>query len=164
MNTAPCAPCGAWRLLRRIRITHTMRRLLIVIALLAAGCSRVPLLPGMTPHRIDIQQGNYITQDMVAKLKPGMTRSQVRYLLGTPLVADPFHAERWDYVYHMQKKGGTTEYRRIVLLFDQDRLSRIEGDVVPAPAGGAAAAAPQPAAGTKNEPAGSAQDAARPKQ
>ncbi|HEY9446266.1 MAG TPA: outer membrane protein assembly factor BamE [Burkholderiales bacterium] len=113
-----------------------MRILTIVLALLAAGCSRVPMLPSMSSYKIDIQQGNYVTQDMVSKLKPGMTRSQVRYILGTPLVADPFHADRWDYVYHMQKGGTTTEFRRIMLMFEQDKLARIEGDVVPAPAAG----------------------------
>lgn len=114
---------------------YAMRTVLVLLVLLAAGCSRVPMPPGMTPHKIDIQQGNYITQEMVEKLKPGMTRSQVRFLLGTPLVADPFHEDRWDYVYYLQKKGTTTEYRRIVLLFDKDKLARIEGDVVPAQAG-----------------------------
>jgi len=108
-----------------------MRKLLIVLAVLAAGCSRVPMIPGITAHKIEIQQGNYLTQDMVAKLKPGMTRSQVRYILGTPLLADPFHADRWDYVYQMQRKGETVEFRRIFLLFEQDKLARIEGDVVP---------------------------------
>jgi outer membrane protein assembly factor BamE len=108
-----------------------MRKLLIVLAVLAAGCSRVPMIPGITAHKIEIQQGNYLTQDMVAKLKSGMTRSQVRYILGTPLLADPFHADRWDYVYQMQRKGETVEFRRIFLLFEQDKLARIEGDVVP---------------------------------
>lgn len=129
-----------------------MRKLLIALAVLAAGCSRVPMLPGLTAHKIEIQQGNYITQDMVAKLKPGMTRSQVRYALGTPLVADPFHSDRWDYVYQMQKQGETVEFRRIYVLFEQDKLVRIEGDVVPAAPGSAErpradkplAAAPKP--------------------
>ena len=109
-----------------------MHKLLIVLAVLVAGCSRIPMLPGISPYKIDIQQGNYITQDMVAKLKPGMTRSQVRYILGTPLVADPFHADRWDYVYQMQKGGETVEFRRIFVVFENDKLARIEGDVVPA--------------------------------
>jgi outer membrane protein assembly factor BamE len=130
-----------------------MRKSLLLVALLAAGCSRVPMLPGITAYKVDIQQGNYITQDMVAKLKPGMTRSQVRFILGTPLVADPFHADRWDYVYTMQKKGETTEYRRMVLVFEDDKLARIEGDVVPAKGdapsadGDKKAAAPQAATG-----------------
>jgi len=138
-----------------------MRTLIILLALLAAGCSRVPLLPSLSPYKIDIQQGNYITQDMVSKLKPGMTRSQVRYILGTPLVADPFHADRWDYVYHMQKAGTTTEFRRIVLVFEQDKLARIEGDVVPAPAARQAEAPPEKsAADTRKAEAGTPPGAA----
>jgi len=90
------------------------------------------MLPNLTPYKVDVQQGNYITQDMVAKLKPGMTRSQVRFILGTPLIADPFHADRWDYMYQFQKRGRLTESRHITVVFDQDKLARIEGDVVPA--------------------------------
>ena len=110
-----------------------MRKLIPLLVLLA-GCQHVPMLPGLTPYRIDIQQGNYVTQDMVAKLKPGMTKSQVRFALGTPLVVDPFHADRWDYVYVLQKRGKVVEQRRIVVVFQDEKLARIDGDVVPAPA------------------------------
>jgi outer membrane protein assembly factor BamE len=105
------------------------------------------MVPGITPHKIDIQQGNVVTQDMVAKLKPGMSKSQVRFALGTPLVLDPFHDNRWDYVYVQQKRGRVIEQRRIVVLFADDKLLRIEGDVVPAaPAAAARAQSPAPAA------------------
>lgn len=73
-----------------------------------------------------------MTQEMVAKLKPGMTRQQVRFVLGTPPVVDPFRQDRWDYVYYFNKNGKLIEHRRLVLLFDGDILKRIEGDVVPA--------------------------------
>ncbi|HWI15616.1 MAG TPA: outer membrane protein assembly factor BamE, partial [Burkholderiales bacterium] len=135
----------------RIRI-EIMRKLLIVLAVLAAGCSRVPMIPGISAHKIEIQQGNYLTQDMVAKLKPGMTRSQVRYILGTPLLADPFHADRWDYVYQMQRKGETVEFRRIFVVFEQDKLARIEGDVVPSAAQPEAKPADRPAAANVQAP------------
>src|SRR5579885_1296223 len=105
----------------RLRVLLSMRKLLPLLVLLA-GCTKVPLLPGLTPYRIDIQQGNYVTQDMVSKLKPGMTRSQVRFALGTPLVADPFHNDRWDYIYVLQKRGRVVEQRRIVVLFKDDKL------------------------------------------
>src|SRR5918998_5208341 len=98
-----------------------MRKLAVLIVLLA-GCRGVPMLPGLTPHKIDIQQGNYVTQDMVSKLKPGMSRSQVRFALGTPLVADPFHPDRWDYIYVLQKKGRVVEQRRIIIVFQEDKL------------------------------------------
>ena len=100
-------------------------------ALLVAGCSYVPSIPFISPHKIEIQQGNYVTQDMVDKLKPGMSRSQVRFALGTPLIADPFHADRWDYVYVYERKGNLMAKRRIVVVFKDDALLRIEGDVVP---------------------------------
>lgn len=107
-----------------------MRKLLYCVFLLA-GCQSMPNLPGLAPHQIDIQQGNYVTQEMVAKLKPGMSRRQVRFALGTPLVADPFHADRWDYVYVLQKGGRTVEQRHIAVIFQGDTLQRIEGDVKP---------------------------------
>lgn len=131
-------------------------RKVILIFLLLGGCTQVPMLPTVTPHKIDIQQGNYVTQEMVAKLKPGMTRSQVRFILGTPLVVDPFRTDRWDYVY-LYKKGGTvTEQRRIAVIFKDDKLERIEGDVVPAktPAAmeGSASRGPAKPAGAQPKP------------
>lgn len=111
-----------------------MRKVLtsIALALLVAGCQYVPTIPFIGPHKIDIQQGNYVTQEMVDKLKPGVTRSQVRFALGTPLIADPFHPDRWDYIYVYQTKGRLFAKRRIVVVFKDDALVRIEGDVVPA--------------------------------
>ena len=113
------------------------RQLAIAIpAVLLAACQSMsmPSLPAIAPYRIDIQQGNLVTQDMVAKLQPGMTRSQVRYVLGTPLVTDIFHPDRWDYVYRFEKAGKLVEHRRIVAVFSGDKLLRIEGDVVPSAA------------------------------
>lgn len=106
-------------------------RTILIIALLLSGCSYVPSVPTLNPYKIDIQQGNYVTQDMIARLKPGMSRSQVRFALGTPLIADPFHADRWDYVYMLHKQGELAEQRRVTVLFKGDQLDRIEGDVVP---------------------------------
>ena len=111
--------------------------LLIVAASLLAGCASsgftVPKIPGLEAHRMEIQQGNYVTQEMIAKLQPGMTRDQVRFVLGTPLVADAFHADRWDYMFRRQRANSKQiEQRRIVIFFDDGRLSRIEGDVTPA--------------------------------
>ena len=104
------------------------------MVLMLAGCSTTSLVP-LKPYRIDIQQGNYVTQDMVAKLKPGMSRSQVRFALGTPLIIDPFRNDRWDYFYMMHKAGELSEQRLVTIVFSGNELLRIEGDVV---AGGAA--------------------------
>lgn len=98
-------------------------RLLWLLPALLAGCM-------LAPHRIDIQQGNYVDQAMVAKLKPDMTRSQVRFILGTPLVADVFHPNRWDYVYLTGKAGEVRTQHKITVVFDGDRLKYIDGDVV----------------------------------
>jgi outer membrane protein assembly factor BamE len=116
----------------RRAIPVSLNRVFILVVVLLAGCSRVPILPGLTPYRMDIQQGNYVTQDMVSKLKPGMSKAQVRFALGTPLIIDPFHADRWDYIYLFQKRGRTAEHRRLIVLFQDDKLLRLEGDVQPA--------------------------------
>ena len=124
-----------------------------LIILFCAGCKQVPL-PTLAPHKIDIQQGNVVTQDMVDKLRPGMTQSQVRFILGTPLVVDTFHKDRWDYVYRYEKGGTLVEHRRIIVVFENDKLARVEGDVV--------AAKPRGAAGTGPRTDGSAAAADKP--
>jgi outer membrane protein assembly factor BamE len=97
------------------------------------GCQYVPMLPGISTYRIDIQQGNVVTQDMVAKLKPGMTRQQVRFVMGTPPIVDPFRTDRWDYVYYLKRGDKVIEHRRLILVFDGEALKQVEGDVVAAP-------------------------------
>jgi outer membrane protein assembly factor BamE len=103
----------------------------MMVALLVAACKQNPELPAaISPYRIDIQQGNVVTQEMVSKLKAGLTRSQVRFVLGSPLVTDMFHGDRWDYVFLMQRQGRPDERRRLTVIFDDDKLLRLEGDVV----------------------------------
>ena len=103
----------------------------LVLAGPAALCACAP--PQLIqPYRMDIQQGNYISQEMVSQLKLGMTKEQVRYVLGTPLVADIFHADRWDYVYYKDPRRGTREGRKIAVVFENGKLARVLGDVVPA--------------------------------
>jgi len=97
-----------------------------LLALLLAACG--PL----APYRIDIQQGNYVTQEMASQLRSGMTKEQVRYLLGTPLMTDIFHADRWDYVYSMDRPRQKVEKRRLTVFFENDKLVRVAGDVVAA--------------------------------
>lgn len=76
-------------------------------------------------HVIDIQQGTIITPEMVSQLKPGMTRNQVRFVMGTPTIADPFHPDRWDYIYTLEKRGESPERNHVVLYFEGDQLVRI---------------------------------------
>jgi len=99
----------------------------VFLLALAAGCG-VPRIPGITPYRPEIQQGNYVSQEIIAQVKPGMTREQVRFLMGTPLLTDIFHADRWDYVYWREAENGKRETRRVVLFFTENKLERIEGD------------------------------------
>ncbi|MBZ0126885.1 MAG: outer membrane protein assembly factor BamE [Rhodocyclaceae bacterium] len=116
----------------------------LTVLLPLAACSNVKMpdvASAITPYRIDIRQGNYITQDMVAQLKPGMTRDQVRFILGTPLVADIFHAERWDYIYSFKPGRGEVQLRRFAVFFADNKLARVAGDVVGAEPGEAEAAA-----------------------
>jgi outer membrane protein assembly factor BamE len=114
-------------------------RSVVLMVLFLAGCKQMPSLPVPTlmPYTMDIQQGNVITQEMLSKLKPGMTPAQVRFILGTPLVVDAFHKDRWDYVYRYSKGGTVQEHRRIVVVFQDEKLARIEGDVIPAKQAGA---------------------------
>jgi outer membrane protein assembly factor BamE len=105
----------------------------LILPLALAGCgSWSNPIDQLSPHRIEIQQGNVIKQDMLDKLKPGMTPSQVRFILGTPLVVDPFHKNRWDYVYRHEKGGKLVEHRRVTVIFEDERLKALEGDVMPA--------------------------------
>lgn len=115
--------------------------------LLLAACSSMPdVATSITPYRVDVRQGNFVSQEMVGQLKPGMTREQVRFILGTPLVADLFHADRWDYVYRFQPGRGEVQQRRLAVFFEQGKLARVAGDVVGADAGETPAAA-APASG-----------------
>jgi len=83
------------------------------------------------PYRPDIQQGNFITQEMVAQLKEGMTQDQVIFLLGTPLLNDMFHADRWDYPFRMQKGNGEVTTSRVTVFFKDHRVSSFEGGDLP---------------------------------
>ena len=98
--------------------------LLLLTALFLAACTTTQL--PISPHKIDVQQGNVIDQEALEKLKPGLTRSQVRFLLGTPLLIDPFRDNRWDYVYNYRNAGKLTAQKRLTIFFDHDVLNRIE--------------------------------------
>ena len=103
---------------------------------------------GVGPYKLDVQQGNVVTQEMVSKLRLDMTRSQVKFVLGTPLVASVFRPERWDYYYRSTKGRKAADRRLITLIFEEDKLKRILGDVPEAPGlkaqPAAAASAPIP--------------------
>lgn len=97
-----------------------MRFSLVLVSLLLASCSL------LTPHKVEVRQGNLISPEMQAKIKIGMTQTQVRAALGTPLVNDVFHANRWDYIYRFQTQGQLVEEKKMTLYFENDVLQRIE--------------------------------------
>lgn len=100
------------------------RLLFLSLWLVLAGCST---------YKMDLPQGNIVTEDMVARLTVGMTRAKVRQLLGTPLLTDPFHENRWDYLYRIRKDGVMQDERRFTVWFQGDTLTRWEGKAAPAP-------------------------------
>ena len=107
----------------------TLLPLFIVCCTLLAGCGAS--MPTIKPFKMDIQQGNVVTSKMLLQLKPGMTKSQVRFIMGTPLVVDSFHKDRWDYFYQMRQAGKIVEQRRVILDFEKELLTKVRGDVVP---------------------------------
>lgn len=109
------------------RLNMRVQILISAACLGLVGCKSLPSLsvPSLKPYKIDIQQGNYIDAETAAKLKLGMTRAQVRFVMGTPLVTDIFHSGRWDYVYIDKKAGKLVAQRRIAVYFDGDLVQRI---------------------------------------
>lgn len=103
-----------------------------VVGLTAAGCStQTWSWRSLGVYKIDINQGNYLSQDMVDKLKVGMTQQQVRQVLGTPLVTSPFRPDRWDYVYEYSRQGVVVEHRNFTVHFADNKVTRWEGDEMP---------------------------------
>jgi len=101
----------------------------LAVASLESGCGAK--LPSVKPFKMEVQQGNVVTSKMLLQLRPGMTRSQVRYIMGTPLIVDSFRDNRWDYFYELRKQGAVVEKRRVILDFDKDSLVSVRGDVIP---------------------------------
>jgi len=89
------------------------------------------VISACTVHKLDVQQGNVITKDMVERLKDGMTKRQVRFVMGTPLIEDLFHAQRWDYVYlsHPGDKSTADAWRRVTIFFEKDQLTQVVSDI-----------------------------------
>jgi outer membrane protein assembly factor BamE len=113
-----------------------LRAAVLLVPLFTAACGSTPTGDGrfpswLSPHRIDIQQGNVVTQEQVDRIKPGMNRLQVRDVLGTPLLTDAFHADRWDYIFTLRQTGKPLQRRNVVLVFDGDVLKTVEASELP---------------------------------
>jgi len=107
---------------------------LVAVAALA-GCSSAPSMGNLgnmvTPYRIDIVQGNVVTREQAAALRPGMPREQVRDILGTPLLTSVFHADRWDYVFTFRRQGQEIQRRKLAVFFRDNVLERVDADELP---------------------------------
>lgn len=126
MNERPFTPPR----LRLLRNTAAATALILVLA----GCESVRgwVPPLIQPYRPDVQQGNVVTREMAEQLREGMSREQVRFLLGTPMLSSPFHADRWDYVYFLKRgKGSETQSRRLTVQFKDNRLASFRSDEMP---------------------------------
>jgi outer membrane protein assembly factor BamE len=113
----------------------TRSLLLLCLGALSAAISACssPYMPNvLRPYRPDVQQGNIVTKDMVEQLRPGMTRDQVRFLLGTHMLTDIFHQDRWDYTYYLRRKSGETQIRKLAIMFGEGKLTRYDSDEMPA--------------------------------
>lgn len=140
----------------------------IALAALVAGCG-VPRALGIAPYKIEVQQGNFISQEMTSQLKEGMSKDQVRQIMGTPLLIDIFHGERWDYIYTRATADGRSEKRKLAVFFQDSKMTRVDGEAAPprgakpvpalaaAPAAVASAAPPAAAAARTLPPATEAQ-------
>ncbi len=111
----------------------------VLLSALVAGCSSSPtslrnpetLFGLLTPYRADVVQGNVVTQEVLGLVQPGLGRMQVRELLGTPLLVDPFHADRWDYVFTLRRQGVPDQKRVVSVFFDGDVVKRFDSGEMP---------------------------------
>jgi outer membrane protein assembly factor BamE len=118
-----------------MRVVFALRLAAIVVAAAGAGCTSLQssdnVLGFITPYRIEVVQGNVLTREQVALVKPGMSRTQVREALGSPLLADIFHADRWDYVFTIKRQGAEPQRRHVVAIFEGDTLKSLDAADLP---------------------------------
>ena len=108
---------------------YPMRTLLILVAISTLCACGFVGFPGV--YKIDVEQGNIVTQEMADQLRPGMSRRQVRFILGTPLIEDPFNQDRWDYPYVRRNGNNILSEARVTVIFDGDNLLEVSGDYMP---------------------------------
>jgi outer membrane protein assembly factor BamE len=121
-----------------LRPSQGLRRLALGLAAgaMLAGCGTVDrttqrVADFIQPYRVPVVQGNFVSREQVALLRPGQSRQQVRDLLGTPLLASVFHADRWDYVFTLRRQGVAPQAYRLTVYFKGEALERFEGDTMP---------------------------------
>ena len=108
---------------------------LATAAALLSGCSALPstdrVFGLVTPYKVEVVQGNVITKEQAALIKPGQTRAQVRDILGSPLLMDVFHADRWDYVFTIRRQGAEPQQRQVIVRFEGDQLKSMQAPELP---------------------------------
>ena len=118
-----------------MRLISTVRSSLLMLGAVGmmaslAGCENLVSKEGLTsivrPYSVEVVQGNVLTKELISRVQVGMPRAQVRDLLGSPLLTDVFHGDRWDYVFTIRRRGTEPQLRSVVLLFDGDRLASID--------------------------------------
>lgn len=119
------------KLSNRLPAAVVLAALLPLLGACSTWSEYMPDMRRFGVYKLDINQGNYITQDMVDKLREGQNRQQVRLILGTPLVVSAFRDNRWDYVYEYTRQGRKVEHRKFSVYFAEDKLARWEGDELP---------------------------------
>lgn len=117
------------------RASSTRVAALLALGAALAGCSAIPsadrMLSAVTPYKVEVVQGNVITREQAALVRPGLTRAQVRDILGSPLLTDVFHTDRWDYVFTIRRQGAAAQQRNVVLRFDGDVLKSMDAPELP---------------------------------
>ena len=123
---------------------HRLQTPAVRILLAAAACAALSacgsyqgtgaIARAISPYRVEIVQGNFISREQVESLKPGMTRQQVKDALGTPLLTSVFHADRWDYVFTLKRQGVEPQARKLTVYFQGDAMERYVGDTMPSEA------------------------------
>ena len=119
-------------------LDHRLARLSLLLAIGASllACGSLDSVSNravsvVTPYKMDIVQGNFVSAEQLAAIKPGMSRLQVRDVLGTPLLASIFHADRWDYVFTFRRQGAPLQARQVTVYFNGDVLERVDADSMP---------------------------------
>ena len=119
---------------------YSVQTALIVVACLVLGAcstaasmstSAVNPVNWITPYKVDVIQGNFVSKEQVAQLRPGLSRDEVKAVLGTPLMASLFHADRWDYVFTLKRQGVEPQSFKYTVYFKDNLLERFEGDAMP---------------------------------
>jgi outer membrane protein assembly factor BamE len=101
------------------------------LAALSFVLTALSLSACITPYRMEVVQGNFVSREQVQALRPGMTRNQIREILGTPLITSPFHADRWDYAFTIRRSGTEPQHRKLSVFFKIDQFDHVEADDLP---------------------------------